>query len=71
VNAGLVALAAGNVPEAIRRFSGSFTVAEPWSAQDYRKYFSRIEPDLLAHGYNEHTLTLAREAAYMGVVYDK
>jgi tetratricopeptide (TPR) repeat protein len=71
VNAGLVALAQGDTATAVVRFAGSFRTKKPWSASDYSAYFRQIEADLLAHGYDQHLLTYARDAALMTQTFRK
>jgi tetratricopeptide (TPR) repeat protein len=71
VNAGLVALAQGDCPTAIARFSGSFKTEKPWTTAEYAAYFRRIEPDLLEHGYNQTLLIYTRDAALMAEAFPK
>jgi tetratricopeptide (TPR) repeat protein len=69
VNAGLVALAAGDSVRAVERFAGSFSAPKPWSASDFSTYFRQIESDLLAHGFDRATLTYARDAALLSQAF--
>jgi tetratricopeptide (TPR) repeat protein len=69
VNAGLVALAAGDSVRAVERFAGSFRTPQPWSASDFATYFRQIESDLLSHGYSRSALTYARDAALMAQTF--